>query len=462
MARRRSCASFPQAARGTKVHTGQDVSAREQLHSHEELQTRSAWRLVVFYAYCCSTILMALSLDVLFGNQRERNMTSFFGWPMFLFTLWVTKIFGHANVALLAVPLGGYMIGGKWFSVVSVVTTLPASGSVLCLAGLLVPRLEAGIRRRVATFARLMQVPRSCSKPLLQPLPYLPLAPVCLYNLASEILVIGCAVLGMFPAASLLRWAGGSPSDDAAAKCPTTRRLIVLLHGLGGQEGQYCMGRVHLALANPSLPPVISVNFHSEGRLNTDWRPEHTIEDFAATLAAKLEPYTRKNDSTEKVELIFVGHSLGCIMSAYFSQHYAEGMGFRVGLVVACSGPFLGSDILASLTRRASAIGNDCFSGVVRSVASALVSQEKAIFADLQPSSPSLARLREHMRAGQVRYRCITGQLDPLVRPASAAFNGEVVVLPHCGHFNNMLSVLTWRQQIDWIVEHCRCADGEM
>jgi len=281
-----------------------------------------------------------------------------------------------------------------------------------------------------------------------------------MWDFANENLVmLMCS--GMFAASSLLRWSGGTFKDEARARDPETRKLIVLLHGLGGQEGQYCMGRIHLALADSQtpLPPAVSVNYHTKGMYSTSFTKDQDLKTFTEIVAQQLEPYApgSKGQNVEKVELIFVGHSCGCLVSAYFAQHHAERMGFTVPLIVACSAPYQGSNILTFLARDGPWFVRKCVDTLVPGL-------HKKIFEEMQVGSPVLADLQQgirEMRGRGLQVRCITGSLDPLVRPWSAAFDGtddadrNLVRMFHCGHFNNAISLSTWQHQIAWIVEHC-------
>ena len=105
------------------------------------------------------------------------------------------------------------------------------------------------------------------------------------WDFMTEVLLALIAVGGLFPGSALLRWSGGSFNDEERARDPQTRGLIVLLHGLGGQEGQYCMGRIHLALADSHtpLPPVVSLNYHTEGKCSTEFGNDQNLQAWRTT-----------------------------------------------------------------------------------------------------------------------------------------------------------------------------------
>jgi len=428
-------------------------------------------RLAIFHAFCWALIALALSLCSILDSLGLVHWLSYLDvkngflrelyWPLFLIIAWAVGIIGHANLSLILVPWGAFLIGGLWLGLAAFLLTPPAYGCLFILAGLFIQRLSARSRRLLSRLSCLCQAP-SCWLSVLQwPLPWV-LAPLALaWDLTGEFNIM-ILVNGMFPASTLLRWAGGSPNDERRARDPETRKLIVMLHGLGGQEGQYCMGRVHLALADSHtpLPPAVSVNYHTEGAFWTGFRADQNIKSFTENVARELQPYApgNKGENLGDVELIFMGHSCGCVVANSFAQNHAQRMGFTVQLIVACSGPLQGSNLLSF------ALDGPWLVKKLAKLFSPDLSK-KAIMQDICLGSQALAELREGMQEMQskgLQCRCVTGALDPLVRPWSAAYNGtdhghdDLVAFLHCGHFNNATSLATWKVQIAWILAHCQ------
>jgi len=218
--------------------------------------------------------------------------------------------------------------------------------------------------------------------------------------------------------------------------------LIVLVHGNGVNEGQWVLGRIHLALEGI---PVVRVNYLEASCLSTEALPSDGLPEVSKAFRAALSAHV------EGGELLLVGHSLGALVGLAFAADEAAAserlatqdvVGARPEAATLCrllavSGPFHGSDLLAWAVS----------TGVHRLLWPRGL---PPLIRDLMPGSAALQAL--HQRAdlkGRVHSESITGSLDPIVRPHSAEL-GPLARLPHCAHYCIASSRRFW----DEVVRH--------
>lgn len=172
--------------------------------------------------------------------------------------------------------------------------------------------------------------------------------------------------------------------DSELAVWQTPKRPILLVHGFC--HNQTGWGFLRRRLAEAGLGPVYSLNLGG---------PFERIEVFAERVARKA---ARIEAETGIKELVLIGHSMGGLVSAYYTEHLApEG---KVTDVIALGSPLNGT-LLGALGHAITAI-------------------------QMTTGSPLTRDLTARMAANpRVRYYQVASTLDNMILPARAALVGD-------------------------------------
>jgi len=146
--------------------------------------------------------------------------------------------------------------------------------------------------------------------------------------------------------------------------------------------------------------------------------------------------------------LVLVGHSLGGILAAYIKEHNLCAPS-QIDLVIAISSPFAGSATLVRALGLLPVVLSDQVRG-------------NQLLEWFIPNSRNMDDLLSCMSGDMRRYRFIGADIDPFVRPDSAACRGTVcmrpsqtVIMPHLDHHNSVFSEWLVSQIVEWIDTVC-------
>ena len=228
-----------------------------------------------------------------------------------------------------------------------------------------------------------------------------------------------------------------SPSyvDASAGRTP------VILVGAPGREAQWIVPRLHFLRKSLSYGPVLV--FESEGMANGG----------IAEMAQELQEFILSSDvlDSSNQRLVLVGHSVGGLVCAYFSDILAPQSGIRVGSVVCISTPWAGfqdAEGAKGWVQRLRAIGARCW---VRA---------QNFSAKMQSDLQAGSKVLEEIQALQVlpsssrsesrpRFYNLAGSLDPLMADSLDIARRNAFwccILPHVGHSSVLLSRTVWEQ----------------
>ena len=193
------------------------------------------------------------------------------------------------------------------------------------------------------------------------------------------------------------------------------RRPILLVHGyLHNQTAWIWLRR---ELEKKGLGPIYSLNLSP---------PFASIPHLSEKLAKKVNSIL---EETECSNVILIGHSMGGLVSSFFTEYLADKD--QVSRVITIASPFHGTR-LAALGR-----GHNV--------------------AEMVPNSAFLEELRQRICASKTPYYLVASKLDNIVVPWSSAVIEESgiqrLVLNNLGHLSLLISPVVADQIVEWINE---------
>lgn len=250
------------------------------------------------------------------------------------------------------------------------------------------------------------------------------------------------------------------PLAPIDASVPEEQPYVLLLHGADVNQSQFVAARHLLHLCG--LQRVLSVNY-LEGLFH-DQAAGLSLPKLADRAAKEIR-LLRMQATGGKPKVVLVGHSYGGLVAAHLVEHNKLLEEVSVVAVIGMSSPFGGSRLLAWAKR------------AIPWVPWVMTARDEEMDKWLVPSSSGLHLLRADMSNNPKRYRFITGDMDPLVLPASAlcidfpdarlfldglphrpwltdrSFEVPRALVPHVGHYNIAASRMAWEQVTIWALE---------
>ena len=258
--------------------------------------------------------------------------------------------------------------------------------------------------------------------------------------------------------------------NDAAPPSPPPpyRCLVVLLHGLGFNEGQWLLPRMWMSGRKGwrEHVDITTVNYHGGPVLCTADKSQ-TIEEYGRIAAAQIrrvfyneEDGDEGDDGDDGLEgaggagrggegasagprtgtegercryqrVVLVGHSLGGVVAACIREHNLCGHDVPITHVAAVSSPFHGSDCLAWVRSHGINVG-----------------AKSAIHNELMPGAAYARRLRQAMATSDCTYIMMAGGCDFIVRPHSALLDcvpfHRRFYIPWAGHYSICIVFNAW------------------
>ncbi|KAJ1478796.1 hypothetical protein T484DRAFT_2918016 [Baffinella frigidus] len=220
--------------------------------------------------------------------------------------------------------------------------------------------------------------------------------------------------------------------DDFPDACP-----ILLVSGLNRGSAHWLFARLCFSARPELFGPVVV--FEGGGA-------EAGLDDVAKALGEAVEAALVHKTSSR---VILIGHSVGGLVCAHYSDNFAAERGVSVEAVVCLACPWMG---LPGLPRPVK---------VHEAHLSLLQNISANMRADLEEGSVGLRRIKENRlrplqdsRNRPTRYYNVVGGCDLLVR------NGRLIaqrhafwflLLPHVGHHSILLSQTLWGQVFVWL-----------
>jgi len=393
---------------------------------------------IVLVSFLGLQLLLEPGLNEMWGNQ--------FGWLLLALgtgLCWVWALLRNPLLPLLT-PLLYPFLSAKWWQVLlGFMCNALGEIALLTAATLLIPPVvwtrigdlccQSAVSESVINVSRWVPCPIRVIFTVITEFAFIPglffLFPV------EMLLVDVCGSTWHHPSASAI---GGRYQQCGQIMKPR----VVLLHGSGVNECQFAAARHVLHLCG--LTQVYSVNY-----LGSRWHTEAQgmgVPEFAAAASEQiLHGLGLAVGEQASVPVALVGHSLGGLVAAYIVEHNLCAP-LSITRVVGVAAPYEGSALLGWARQRLP-------QAVVRRLRT-----EEALDAWMTPESAHLEALRARMLRSPAKYRFITGQLDVMVRPASALCltwselpSTNRLLLPHLHHYNIAGSSWAWRQVAQWI-----------
>lgn len=157
--------------------------------------------------------------------------------------------------------------------------------------------------------------------------------------------IVGAACdLALLPAAGLFAlFAACKPNFGPKIHAIKKDQIpILFIHGNGYNEMQWVVGQMLLS-KDKDLGSMFSLRL--DGLVTND--PTKGIDNYAEKVGERVREI---KNLTGRDDVILVGHSMGGLIAAYFTEHLAEVQKTKVDRVITISTPWAGSDLLRKLT----------------------------------------------------------------------------------------------------------------
>jgi len=200
---------------------------------------------------------------------------------------------------------------------------------------------------------------------------------------------------------------------DEIVKADGTDIAIVLVHGKGANKNQFLFLKRYLVkekFGTEHIFPVFSVNLLRNDESDVDY----TVESLAKNLKNHIQQMKAKGFK----RFIFIGHSLGGVVGAYFKHNLARALDVEVIMLIAMGVPFYGiSPLVPKLIRYSCGI----------------LKNDKCV-EQLLPNSKILLNLQNAIQEDETIFY-IMGKYDAVVSAELSAFAPERLFVYNHSHY---------------------------
>ncbi len=259
------------------------------------------------------------------------------------------------------------------------------------------------------------------------------------WKTTKKVASFAIAIIGdllMIPLAGALTLYGlvfGTNMDPKPENIKKDHPPILLIHGNGFNESQWIFGRRFLK--GEKYGSVFSLNL--DGLVSN--KSENGMEEYAEKVSKKIQEI---KGLTGRNDIILIGHSMGGLVAATYTEEMAENKETDVKKVISISTPFECPPLLATLTSITERLFPSLFKNPKR-------------YKEMRNDEEFLTGLKEKILKNSDKYYSIYSKSDMMVPGSRGKVYGgqpdHIREYSLHGHYTPMLSPSVWRQIQQWI-----------
>jgi len=204
------------------------------------------------------------------------------------------------------------------------------------------------------------------------------------------------------------------------------RKTLVLIHGSGFNAWEYVIGVQYLhKYYSTAISSILTIDY--------DYVPysSHGIECFATSCLLPVIQNEHKKYGTK--DYIIIGHSLGGLIGAYYTELLSEKEGVNIEMVITIATPWRPPPVLDFVQKYTKYKHGPRYKEMAHTV----------------PLIPNLIEtIKKSMKNNKRKYHCVASLGDHLVRPGQFEMNdvSSNIIYKVAGHYSIIASPWLWKQ----------------